>query len=118
MQCQHFRFVLSVFSLALRLAWLSFSTAALVPISRFKRSQPLSMLRRIPRALTRAPERLSGPIAAHPSVYADDYLDDYDPSEPGDLWSDYLNQPEVIQACRPHLSRCFDLTSAQHDHRP
>lgn len=116
MQCQHFRFVLSVFSLAWRLAWLSFSTAAQAPTSRLKRPQPLSMPRRTPQAPTRAPERVSEPIAAHPSVYADDCLDDYDPSEPGDPWSDYLDDPVVIEACIPHLHRCLRLDPAQHDH--
>ena len=42
--------------------------------------------------------------------------DDFDPLS--DEWSDWLDEPHVVEACRPHLSRCFDLTSASHDHRP
>ena len=108
------RFVISVFSLAWRLAWLSFNVTSQGLLRRLKRPLRLSMPKRMPTALTRAPEALS----VHPSAYDQDPLDDYDPSEPGDPWSDYLNQPEVIHACRHHLRRCLSLNPARHDHKP
>jgi len=65
---------------------------------------------------SRAQEVPFSAISTHPSVYAQDILDDFDPSEPGDPWSEYLDQPFVIDACRDHLSRCHDLDPAKHDH--
>jgi hypothetical protein len=62
-----------------------------------------------------APQSPLSVIPVHPSAYADDPLDDYDPSEPGDPWSEYLDQPFVVDACRTHLSRCHDLDPAQND---
>ena len=81
----------------------------------------LSLRKHTPAASTRAPEPLSAPSDIHPSAYAleplDDVLDDFDPTQPGDIWTDFLNNPDVIAQGRIHLARCFHLDPARYDHR-
>lgn len=55
------------------------------------------------------PQPLAGP--SH-----DDPLDDFDPSQPGDPWSEYLDVPEVIHFSRQHLARCLLLDPSRHEH--
>ena len=33
--------------------------------------------------------------------------EEFDPLN--DEWSDWLDEPHVVEACRPHLQRCLDL---------
>lgn len=39
----------------------------------------------------------------------DSYLDDFDPSEPGDPWCEYLKQPQAIENGRLFAEHCFLL---------
>ena len=61
---------------------------------------------------SQAPSSLSRSL--HPF---DEPLDDWDPSDPGDPWSIYLAQPEVIHFCRLHLDFCLLLDPSRHDHK-
>jgi len=68
---------------------------------------------RVRKAMT--PRRRVKPVAGSPGDdWWDEYLDDRDPSEPGDPWSEYLDHPHVIEACIPHLQRCYDLDPTKH----
>jgi len=58
------------------------------------------------------------PTPMAPSQDPDDTLDDFDPTHPGDIWSDYLDIPEVIENGRFHLARCFALDPSRYDSRP
>ena len=39
----------------------------------------------------------------------DTHLDDFDPSEPGDPWNEYLKQPHAIENGRLFLEYCFNI---------
>jgi hypothetical protein len=112
----------SVLRLASRWASLPVLTALLtllLALKALKRFLALFLRKHTPQGSKRASSALQSPLSAvpvHPSAYAGDPLDDYDPSQPGDPWSEYLDQPFVIDACRTHLSRCHDLDPASHDH--
>jgi hypothetical protein len=89
----------------------------LLALRAFKRLLALSLRKHTQQGSkrpSRAPQSPLSVIPAHPSAYADTE-DDFDPSEPGDPWSEYLDEPYVIDACRTHLSRCHDLDPASHD---
>ena len=102
---------------ALRPLLLAFNSLLLLilllslPRARRRRLQPLPALS-TPTGYSQDPD-------VHPSAYADqsqDPLDDYDPSHPDDIWSQYLDEPEVIACSRHHLARCFHLDPARHSH--
>ena len=57
----------------------------------------------------------AGTFPASPAA-SDEPLDDWNPSEPGDPWSEYLDVPEVIHFSRQHLARCLLLDPSRHDH--
>ena len=52
-----------------------------------------------------------------PSQDPDHLLDDFMPDQPGDIWSDYLDIPEVIENGRFHLEHCLSLDPSRYDHR-
>ena len=73
--------------------------------------------RRGPRYLPLSPYPLDAQGPLQPLQGAsDEPLGDWDPSEPGDPWSDYLDLEEVIYFSRQHLARCFLLDPARHEH--
>ena len=112
----------SVLLLVSRWASLPVLTALLtllLALKALKRFLALFLRRHTPQGSkrpSRAPQAPLTAIPVHPCAFADDPLDDYDPSQPGDPWSEYLDQPFVIDACRTHLANCHDLDPAQHDH--
>jgi len=56
------------------------------------------------------------PMPMDPSQAPDGPLDDFDPTQPGDIWSDYLDIPEVIENGRFHLEHCLTLDPSRYDH--
>ena len=40
--------------------------------------------------------------------------EDFDPADCE--WSDWLDDPDVVEACVAHLSRCLELDPTSHDH--
>ena len=76
----------------------------------------LFLRKHTPRASKRASSASWIPLSAipaRPSAYAGTQ-DDFDPTE--DDWVTWLDQAFVIDACRTHLSACYDLDPANHDH--
>lgn len=118
MQCAPKSSVLLWASRSASLPLLTALLTLLLALRAFKRFLVLFLRKHTPQGSKRPSSPRRGPLSAipvHPSAYAGTE-DDFDPTDSDDPWSQYLDEPYVIDACRTHLANCHDLDPAHHDH--
>jgi len=117
MRCVSNSWVLRSASQSLPPLLLTAFIALLLALRAFRRLLPLSLRKHAQRASKPAPSASYVPLGAipvHPSAHQQQPPDDWDPDH--DDWTLWLDEPYVIDACRPHLLRCYLRDSARHDH--